>query len=143
MDRLKKGERLTLSELRELDRMKFKGYEKIIFEESDEATRYLMGVINELKQEEDKVREIMHDISVTNDYFDNAYKHFDDQVKRWMKESGISRLRFLKPGDLSMAAEKYSNDPADCERCLKKLYCPTHTIQRKIREIQEMRAKKK
>lgn len=78
IDRVKAGQRLTLQELRELDKMKFKGYEKIIKDENDEATRYLMGVINELREEQDKVKDIILEISETNEFFDRAYQHFDD-----------------------------------------------------------------
>lgn len=55
MDKVKQGIRPNLLQLRELDKLKLKGYSDVIIEEADEATRYYLNVRNQLKKEEDNI----------------------------------------------------------------------------------------
>ena len=62
MHKVEKGDRPTFGEIRKLDSMKREGYVKVIMGEHEDSQKYTQNVINQLVDEQDKIREINVDI---------------------------------------------------------------------------------
>ena len=92
MERVKAGNRPTLAELRTLNRFQFKGYEKIVQDETKQMSDLLMKVLNDIKEADDEITHLMMQIDDTECFYGGLEQEIDKKIQKMIDDSGIRKV---------------------------------------------------
>jgi len=80
MEEVKKGNRPTLAQLRELNQLKKKGYTEVILKEDEESNKYVAAIMEELQITHDEIVSRLFEIDDTTDRFNGYYQVIEEKI---------------------------------------------------------------